>query len=202
MSWTRLDDTWTDNTVLADLSFEDRWHYLAMIQFCSRTQKFDGLVRVVDARRCSDHPDPDKAHTNLVNVGLLVNLGKTFKLTQIDEHIPPPSVRENSEKSKVRMKRMRQHKVGDHSICLPDHCEQVGLSASLAPASKVLGPAASQDIPKDVTQSVTRNTRTGQDRTGQLLTSEQTTRNEGGGPNGKQSLETNQFFNQLKKRSA
>ena len=180
MTWTRLDDTWTDNTILADLSFEDRWHYLALIQFCSRTKKFDGLVRAVDARRCSDHPHPDTAHTNLVNVGLLVNMGKTFKVTQIDEHIPPPSVRENAEKSKVRMKRMRQHKVGDHSICLPDSCDQTGPSAPLAPTSKALGPVVSEGVSTEVTQSVTRNTGTGQDRTGQLLPSEETTGNQGG----------------------
>lgn len=164
MSWTRLDDTWTDNTVLADLSFEDRWHYLAMIQFCSRTQKFDGIVRAVDARRCSDHPAPEAAHANLINIGLLVSLGNAFKLTQIDDHIPPPSVRENSEKSKVRMKRMRQHRLGDHSTCLPDNCPEAGVVAA--------------EVSPPVTGDVTRNTGTGQDRTGQVPRTSQPKQNQ------------------------
>ena len=36
MTWTRLDDRWAERAVLAQLSYETRWHYLAMIQFCSR----------------------------------------------------------------------------------------------------------------------------------------------------------------------
>lgn len=147
MTWTRLDDTWTDDQVLAELSFADRWHYLAMIQFCSRTKKYDGILRPADARRCSDHPEPGAALSNLEAVGLVINVGNGYKLPLIDDHIPPPSVREASEKSKVRMRRMRQHKEGNHADCLPKHCDQ-------APTTG------------EVTGDVTRNTGTGQDGTG------------------------------------
>lgn len=144
MSWTRLDDAWTDSPRLVELSFQARWHYLALIQFCSRTKRFDGVLRIADARRCSDVDDPARELAALEAVGLLTVL-KTgeVKLSQIDEHIPPPSVRENSERSKIRMRRKRKHDNGDHSDCLPDRCPK-------AP----------------VTGDVTRNTRTGQDGTG------------------------------------
>lgn len=147
MSWTRLDDTWTDSPKITELGFQTRWHYLALIQFCSRTKRFDGVLRIADARRCSDVDNPAQELSTLEAAGLITVLSSgQVKLTEIDEHIPPPSVRRNSELSKVRMQRKRKHDNGDHSECLPKHC-------SKAP----------------VTGDVTRNTRTGQDRTGQAL---------------------------------
>lgn len=147
MSWTRLDDAWTDSTELSELSYADRWHYLAMIQFCSRTGKVDGKMRVVDARRCSDHPEPSQAVRNLADIGLVTIGQHDVTVNRIADHVPPPSVRQNAEKSKIRMRRMRSHKAGDHSECLPDQCNQ-------APGRNGLS-------------DVTRNTGTGRDRTGQ-----------------------------------
>jgi len=146
MTWTRLDDRWTDCTKLADLPYEVRWHYLSMIQFCSRTDRLNGVLTLKDARRCSDIDDPDEAHRALVGVGLLEALDGLLRLVEIDEHVPPPSVRNQAEKTKIRMRRSRGHKAGDHSMCLPQHCEK-------AP----------------VTSQVTRNPGTGQDRTGLAL---------------------------------
>ena len=55
MTWTRLDDTWTDQPVMGDLAFDVRWHYLAMIQFCSRTQRYDGMLKMPAARAILSH---------------------------------------------------------------------------------------------------------------------------------------------------
>ena len=121
MTWTRLDDGWTDQATLADLSFEDRWHYLALIQHCSRTDKLDGVIRGVDARRCSDHPDTASAIANLNELGLLEVLDKDrYKVVRIDDHVPPPHIREKAEQDKLRQRRNRAHKVGDHSLCKPE----------------------------------------------------------------------------------
>ena len=121
MTWTRLDDGWTDKAALAELSFPDRWHYLALIQHCSRTDKLDGVVRGVDARRCSDHPDPASALANLHELELIEVLDKDrYRVAAIDEHVPPPSVRKNAEASKQRMRRKRAHDGGDHSLCKPE----------------------------------------------------------------------------------
>lgn len=146
MSWTRLDDTWTDSTVLADLDFADRWHYLAMIQFCSRTEKVDGVLRVVDARRCSDHPDPNQAVRNLADVGLVEIRQHDVKLNLIDDHLPPPSVRNRKDAQNQRKTRSRAHQAGDHSHCIPENCDR-------APK-------------REVTSDVTRDPGTGQDGTG------------------------------------
>lgn len=148
MTWTRLDDSWTDDPIVNELPFEDRWHYLALVQFCSRTRKYDGLIRAVDAYRCSDHPDPHGAIRRMAALCLVTIQGANVMVNRIDEHIPPPSVRKNSERSKVRMRRSRLHKSGDHSQCLPSNCEAV----------KALAPS--------VTADVTRNAGSGQVRSG------------------------------------
>ena len=121
MTWTRLDDGWTDQAALADLSFADRWHYLALIQHCSRTDKLDGVIRGVDARRCSDHPDTASALANLNELGLIEVLEKDkYKVVTIEDHVPPPHVRRKTEDDKMRQRRNRAHKSGDHSLCKPD----------------------------------------------------------------------------------
>lgn len=148
MTWTRLDDCWTDDPVINDLPLQDRWHYLALIQFCSRTKKYDGCLRAVDAYRCSDHPDARGAVQRMAALGLVTIAGANVKVLRIDEHIPPPSVRESSERAAVRVRRSRQHKAGDHSQCLPKYC-----------------PEASAAAPP-VTPDVTRNTGSGQVRSG------------------------------------
>lgn len=144
MSWTRLDDRWTDRKELSAVSYEIRWHYLAMIQFCSRTDRIDGYLRLADARRCSDVEDADGAHTALVALGLVERVDGGLRLIEIGDHVPPPSVRMSAEKTKDRVRRHRAHKAGDHSLCLPDHCEF-----------------------SSVTSDVTRYPGTGQDGTGQ-----------------------------------
>lgn len=156
MTWTRLDDTWTDLPELADLAHDVRWHYLCMIQFCSRTKRYDGVLKLADARRCSDIEDPASAIRILTTAGLLSN-GQPglVKVQRIEDHIPPPSVREASDKAKVRMARSRKHKNGDHSDCLPGNCPHITTDESTGEVK--------------VTDVVTRNTRTGQDRTGQDL---------------------------------
>ena len=147
MTWTRLDDGWTDSTDFADLDHATRWHYLSMIQFCSRTAKYDGLMRRGDAMRCSDVDDPGGAIAALAADGLIAIEDKYVRVLRIEEHVPPPSVRESAEKTKVRVRRHRKHSNGDHSECLPTHCDQ-------APT------------PSDVTGDVTRYPGTGRAGTG------------------------------------
>ena len=156
MTWTRLDDLWVDGTELAELSYEDRWHYLCLIQFCSRTQRYDGILRVADARRSSDLDDPDAALDRLVAIGLVHRQPDgRVKVGRIDEHIPPPSVRNAADASRVRKQRSRAHKNGDHSMCLPEHCEHTRVDKQTG------------EVTSPVTPRVTRDTGTGQDGTGQ-----------------------------------
>jgi hypothetical protein len=123
MSWTKLGDEWCQMTALEDLSHEDRWHYLCLIQFCSRTDKRDGIMRGVDARRQSDHSDPAAALARLHDAGLLaIEAGDRYRIVRIesDDHLPSESVRRRTEGNRMRQQRKRAHDKGDHTLCRDD----------------------------------------------------------------------------------
>ena len=154
MSWTRLDDLWGDQIESAwPEDYALRWHYLKMIQHASKIKAWDGVLTRTAAERCSDHPNPGEAISRLVNEQLVQDLGKKVKLTRIDEHIPPPHIRNQQETSAERQRRSRAHRNGDHSLCTPGDSDQ---PANCLHASSH----------RDVTGNVTRDTRTGQDRQG------------------------------------
>lgn len=121
MTWTKLSDDFTDRGDLADIAFSDRWHYLALIQACSRSGRLNGHLRRVDALRCSDHPEPSAALDALAHAGLVDLRDGTVVVLQIADHVPPPSVRE---KSTLRVQRHRRHSTGDHSACSPRYCPE------------------------------------------------------------------------------
>lgn len=121
MTWTRLTDNWCDDKVLRRLDLAARWHYLCMIQWCSRNEDYDGLIRLCDAERASDVNDRTKAIGDLIAAGLVKNVdGETLKVVNIKDHVPPASVRQ---KSADRTRRWRKHKDGDHSECLAGNCD-------------------------------------------------------------------------------
>lgn len=88
MTWTRLNDGWTDSPEISTLSFTARWHYLSMIQWCSKNALYDGLIRAVDARRCSDVPDVAASLAELVATHRIVQDGDSYVVVDIDQHIP------------------------------------------------------------------------------------------------------------------
>lgn len=127
MTWTRLDDGWTERQVFEQLPYEARWHYLAMIQFCSRNHRYDGVMRAIDARRCSDLDDPTTAVAMLAAVGLVEVTDTSVRVVHIEESIPPPHMRDEERKRRQReeKRRSRLHRNGDHSMCLPGRCSHV-----------------------------------------------------------------------------
>ena len=150
MTWTRLDDTWTDKPQLEELDFATRWHYLAMIQFCSRNERHDGLVRNIDARRCSDVPDPARCLAELATANLIRVEGGAYRILGIAEHVPPEWVAKKRERDRDRKRRERAHKAGDHSLC----------AETCVPAN----------VTSTVTANVTANAGTGRDGTGRADT--------------------------------
>lgn len=130
MTWTRLDDHWTRREVFCDLGYETRWHYLALIEFCSVNRRYDGSLRRIEAFRCSDVEDTVTVMAELTTAGLVTEQGDRFVLPQINEHIPPPSMRddERKERQRVEKRRSRLHARGDHSECLPASCLKAEVS--------------------------------------------------------------------------
>jgi hypothetical protein len=133
------------------VSYAARWHYLCLVQACSRAQRWDGRLPETRASRVSDVDKPVECVVELVNAGLLYFDEGDVVIVRIEDHIPPKSIRNNANDSKIRMQRKRAHDRGDHSLCLPKRC----------PKATVTGA---------VTSPVTRNARTGQDRTATTAT--------------------------------
>lgn len=123
MTWTRLDDNWQADPAFDRLDIHARWHYLMMIQFCSRGKRYDGVMPLAEAETCSTAPDRTSIIGKLILAGLVVNIdGEMLRMVRIADHIPPKSIRESSQK---RVSRHRRHRDGDHSECLPKSCLDV-----------------------------------------------------------------------------
>lgn len=174
MTWTRLDDGWTDRPILEQLPYDVRWHYLTLVQFCSRTSRYDGLVRAADARRCSDVPEPEQALKWLNDVGLLAYDAGLYRVVNIEEHIPPPSMRDERRKERQRddKRRSRLHRAGNHTECIPDHCPHVSTdtgTTSTGQATESTPEPESDRLPHahsaPVTTEVSTDPGTGRDRT-------------------------------------
>lgn len=153
MSWTKLDDLWTERVEALGLTLAARWHYLALIQRCSRLGVRDGTIRRVDARRASDVEDPGEALAELTRAGLLRNDGSTVTVVNIAEHIPSEAQLAKTAADRERQQRHRAHKKGDHSLCDPRNCDVLRGGAP--------------SVTRDVTPPVTRDVGTGRDGTGQ-----------------------------------
>ncbi len=127
MTWTRLTDTWVDTPAFYPLAYSTRWHYLAMIQHCSRNSLHDGVMRMIDAKRASDVPEPD-VEVNTLIAAELVELvdAATVRIVHIANHVPSQETLDAKDQAKVRMRRHRKHKGGDHSECQSDKCPDAG----------------------------------------------------------------------------
>ncbi|SNU00955.1 hypothetical protein SAMN06298212_10571 [Ruaniaceae bacterium KH17] len=123
MVWAKFDDRFSERIELQEISLEARWHYIALVLTCCRTEVWDGVLKVSHARRLSDVPDPDRALLELAEHDLVKIDGNRVKVVDVAEFVPAPHIRENAEHSKIRMQRLRAHKAGDHSLCLPESCE-------------------------------------------------------------------------------
>lgn len=108
----------------------DCWHYLCLIQRCSRADIRAGILSEQVALRVSTHADPERAVANLIAEGLLKRVdGRRVQVVEVGKHLPDDSVRRRTERAAERKRRERAHKSGDHSLCLPSSCEDATASA-------------------------------------------------------------------------
>jgi len=150
VSWLRFDDAFCEWSEWDITTTDVRWAYVCLVQACSRGKYWDGRLpkKRAIAALVAQVDNPQQCLERLAILSLIHELRREeiVQLPRIHEHIPPPGVRANTEKSKIRMRRKRAHDAGDHSLCL-DTCPVTGT----------------------VTDLVTRNTRTGQDRTKEVV---------------------------------
>lgn len=158
MSWTRLDDNWCTQMTDKGLSVDAMWHYLCLIQRCSRSNRWDGVLDTLVAERESIVRNSAGALNELVSAGLLKPLKDGYEVVRIEDHIPPDYLRDEKRKaaSKVRQDRSRAHRKGDHSLCRDDApCRAVTQSEAIVTRDKSV----------TTTGHATRDAGTGQDRT-------------------------------------
>lgn len=106
-----------------DLDHATRWHYLMLIQLCSRSSRHDGTLPLKRAVNCSDVEDQTSAVGALIAAGLLENVdGATVRVVRIAAHVPSADLIAKLAQDRARAARHRKHKAGDHSDCDPDRC--------------------------------------------------------------------------------
>lgn len=125
MTWTRLDDRWCDDEVFEEMDYEAHWHYLCMLQYCSRNEKYTGLLSMINVRKASDGADHERTLAILIDAGLVRNVdGATFEMVRIKQHVPSPELLDKLQQDKERAARYRKHKAGDHAECSPTRCKE------------------------------------------------------------------------------
>ncbi|MFB4312892.1 hypothetical protein [Actinomadura sp. 21ATH] len=72
MAWLRDSDDYTQRPEWDGVSYEARWHYRCMLEFCSRSRRWDGRLPLERARRVSDVPDPDRCIAELEAIGYAI----------------------------------------------------------------------------------------------------------------------------------
>jgi hypothetical protein len=151
VSWLRYSDDFTQWPEWDMATTDARWAYVCIVEAASRGKYWDGRVpkKKILAALVAQVDDPQQALERLAILSLIHEdrNAQVVTVPRIHDHIPPPGIRQNAEKSKVRMRRKRAHEAGDHSLCLEEHCSHLG---SVTPL---------------VTEGVTRNPGTGRDGT-------------------------------------
>lgn len=123
MSWLRYDDRFTSGRVWDGVSYSARWHYLALVELCGSTGRYDGVAPLQLALGCSDVPDAAGCHAELAVAGVLKIDQKSVTVVTINEHIPPPGERNENLLPRKRANtvdwRKRKCEAGEHSKDCP-----------------------------------------------------------------------------------
>jgi len=123
LSWLRYSDDFTTDRSWDGVSYEARWHYLALVEECSQARRWDGALPVTRAVRCSDTQDPEKCIDELIRAGRLNREADTVYVVAIDDHVPPEGQREENllprKRSNTRDYRKRQCEAGNHTRHCP-----------------------------------------------------------------------------------
>lgn len=168
MTWASWDDQFTEMPVWDGVSYEARWHYVALVTYCCSAHRWNGRMPWRQAERVSDVPDPHGALKELIAADLLADLGGEVELLYIDSHVPPEGQRPDNLLPRKRRNQMeyrrRQCERGDHSKdCPAKTCPKKQGSVTSSMAGNAEGNAGHRD---SVATSVTGNAGTGRDGAG------------------------------------
>lgn len=104
-----------------------RWHYLALVAECSKSERYECRIPLRLADRASDVADPGAATDALVEAGFVIIEGPDLVIVHgEDRHMPPEGLRDRKRKQgqRERTRRHRQRKCdsGDHDGDCPKSC--------------------------------------------------------------------------------
>lgn len=182
MSWLRYSDDWTQDRAWDGVSYEARWHLMALMEACSQARRWDGCIPLTRALRVSDVPDPARCLAELRAAGFIcvtdhadgtpehaehvedcvTDHAPGVAIPTVEDHIPSEANRDENRLPRKRANtaawRARKCAAGTHSKdCPPDTCE-LKLAKKAARAAKAENGS--------VIESVTAHAGTGRDGTG------------------------------------
>jgi hypothetical protein len=162
LSWTRFDDNWFVKMEALGLDCTEIGYLTVLIQYCSRSNIYDGHLSAFKARSITEVPDPDAILAHLNDVGRVLWDGRACVVRYLDDHLPPPHLREENRKDaeNSRKRRQRAHAKGDHTLCR-DTCP------GNVPAGQARDGGERRDGPGNVPPGHEAGPGTGQDGPGQ-----------------------------------
>jgi hypothetical protein len=166
VTWLSFDDSYTRQKVWEGISYEARWLYHAVVEFCATTRRYDGRLRWADVLRCSDVPEPEDRAKELIQAQLLADLGADVVVPDIESFLPPAGMRAENLLPRKRANQAAWRKAkceqGEHSRDCP---------ASTCPAKirrrlEREQAAAGERVTGNETGNVAGNAGTGRDGSG------------------------------------
>ena len=141
-------------------------YLFGLIQHCSRSNTYDGRLKPFAARTIAEVDDPDAVLAHLNDAGQIQWDGKLCVVLHLDDHLPPPHMREEARKPAERNKKRRQraHAKGNHSLCSFPACPAAVVPGTV-PGTDEGQSSPEQPCPPDVPGTVGYGT--GQDGPGQ-----------------------------------
>lgn len=127
MTWCRFGDEFTFDQRWDGVSYEARWHLMAMVALCSKSERFDCKMPLVAALRASDVMHPQECLDVLQSAGFVLVNGYEVEIIDGEaRHMPPVSVRERKRKadqrSRTRKHRQKRCNDGIHDSSCPRSC--------------------------------------------------------------------------------
>jgi hypothetical protein len=126
VTWVKLASNFAEDPRLEDAGAEALAIHVAGLCYSVR-QSTDGHIPRKAAQRLWSVPDISGAITALIKVGLWQELedGSGYEIVDfLKDQMSAEEVESVRELWRVRQHRSRQHKLGDHTLCIPRYCDR------------------------------------------------------------------------------
>jgi hypothetical protein len=133
VTYSSFPDEYTRLSCWDGVGYESRWHYHALVEECSRSQRYDGVLPRNLALRVSDVPDPNHCIDELGATPLLDAFDNAVRIVHMETYLPPEGQRDENLLPRKRQNqqayRRRKCENGEHSRDCPAETCPVKLAA-------------------------------------------------------------------------